>query len=279
MPASLSVIRKFPGWTAASVMLLLGIILILSDRRAASHVGERPWIIHPASEAEHLASIAPWPKSAEDIILPTVKFRFTTDGSQLTDIVDWIGHEVQIKIVVNWRALARANVGQHSPMSFDSTNVRLPVLLAGVRSRSGEFAKLAWTFEPNHTIYITTAQDLAEERFWREQRGKNAGPKLREALDRNLPYVDLLSTPNDAALCDYSRLNGVKIDLQFTPDPRPAVDTRITEENITYERLIEMILQRRDYPSYHGDEGGDEAALRFKVVGDKLVVFRQEARP
>lgn len=264
-------------------MLLLGMILILSDRHTASHVGERPWIIHPALDADHLSSIVPWPKSAQEIVLPVVKFHYTSQGSQLTDIVDRIRHEVQIKIEVNWRALARVDVGQHSPMLFDGTDVPLPVLLnalaAGVRDRSGTFAKLAWTFEPNHTIYITSAQDLAEEQFWREQRAKNAGPKLREALDRNLPYVSLLSTPNDAALSDYSRLNGVKIDLQFTPGSQPPIATRITEENVSFEKLIEMILRRRDYPSYHGDEGGDAAALRFKVDGDKLIVFRQEARP
>src|SRR5258705_305612 len=121
--------KRYPGWTAGLAMLLLGAMLILSDRMTARHIGERPWMIHPKSQAEKLAAQAPWPKQLEEITLPVVKFHFYPQGSRLSDIVDWIESNSHVYIEVNWRALERANIGRQSPMSFDGTNVPLPKLL------------------------------------------------------------------------------------------------------------------------------------------------------
>jgi len=269
--------RKWHGWAAASGTLLLGFALIVSDRVQAHHIGDRSWIIHPKVNA----SQTPWPKQADEIILPVVKFRFTPQGSGLSDIVDWIGGHAHVHIEVNWRALARANIGQQSPMWFDGTNVPLPVLLdalaANVRDRTGTMAKLAWTAEPDRAIYLTTAQDFAEERRWREQRAKEASPQLRKALDRIVPAVDLYVTPVEQALQHCARVSGVEIDTEFSPYPKDSVETYIEATDVTLERVIELILRRRAHNSFilPPDERGDIPPLRFKAEGDRLVVFRK----
>jgi hypothetical protein len=243
--------------------------LILSDRLAGEgrFQGERRARLEgrmppPAKQAGGL----------DAVVLHDVLFDDSHEGSPLRHVAPWIAREANVEIEVNWRALELVKVMEDSRVRVDAKEITLAALMdaiaGGLQNAANQRPGLAWAFDDGWIVYLTSVDDLAAEKRWREQRAKEASAGLRRELDRKLPYVKLRELPVEEALRHCARVSGVKIDLEFSPDEKARV-IDVVVNDVSFEKMLELVLRR---------VRGEKGALRMRADGDRLVVFREEAR-
>jgi hypothetical protein len=269
--------RQHRGFLAGITVFLIGIILILSDRIVAHTDPDRPWIAQqdaPLLERE-LWSAPPLPSPqpassplpVSQIVFPKIRFHFTNTGSYFGEIIEWIERNAEVQIDINWDALATVGLDAKSTFIFEATNISLPellnALLEGASTKS--LTPIAWEELPNRIITISTASDLTTEKKCLAQRQKMASPALRQALERPIPYVKLRELNLNEALGYCERISGVKI-LRKDESQLRLAQTDVIAQNITFERLIQLILHRTDVKS--------PAVWHFTVEGEGLLVWR-----
>jgi hypothetical protein len=210
---------------------------------------------------------APWPLPIAQIVFPKVRFHNANPGSYFGEIIEWIERNAEIQIDVNWDALATVDLGPKSTFIFEDSSVALPDLLNALVKDASKisFAQIAWEEQPNRVLVFSTASDLAREKECRAQRQKSASPALRQALDHPIPYVKLRNLDLDEALRYCERISGVKI-RRTNESALHLSQIDVIAQDITFERLIQLILHRTD--------GKSPGPWYFTVEGEGLMVWR-----
>lgn len=262
-------------------MVLMGIMLILSDRVAVWRGGDRGWIPDSDPNRSHHGAEEPFEELDGRIVLPQLPAPpgYGTFGSILGSMwypsdATWVFNfrELQRIGIKDERALVEIKtVAPSSSRQSDDRTMpeRLNQAMAILDAQSNGKMKFGWVAERGRIIYISSVDDLEAEKRWRQQRLDKAGAELRRALDREIPHAWFPKMTTAEAIYECGRLSGVTIDDRVARTNPP----RLLEFNanyLTFERLIELILRKTE---------GQPSPLRFKADGKRLIVFEEKEGP